>query len=294
MTEIAVRSVSHYYGSHRALHDVSFTVAAGTITGLLGPNGSGKSTLVRRALGLSEGPGTVTFDGKAYQELPDPMATVGAVLDNTGMPPGMRARDHLTSTAAAYGVGRDRVSQTLAAVGLESAARTRTRALSLGMRQRLALATALLTEPEVLVLDEPTNGLDPHGIHWLGGLLRSFADAGGTVLVSSHLIGEIDQIADQIVIVSKGAVVVRGSSAEVIASAGDEVIIILCDGRNQLARRLLEAGIEVEVASGERLLVRGTRVEDVLDIAAQVRVVVHELTTVPLTLETAYLQIASA
>jgi len=293
MTAIAVCGVSHYYADRCALQDVSFTVPPGTITGLLGPNGSGKSTLVRRALGLSTGPGRVLFGGVAYQDLPDPMCTVGAVLDTTGLLPGMRARSHLAAIAAASGTAPERVDDALTAVGLGGAGEMRAKALSLGMRQRLALAAALVPEPRALVLDEPTNGLDPHGVHWLGQFLRSFAEAGGTVLISSHLIGEVEQIADEIVIISGGRVLTSGSAREIAATAGPGAVIVACDDRRELARRLVDAGAAVEFTPGDRLRVTGMGADTVAQVAATIPVLVRELTTAPVTLESAYLQIAS-
>lgn len=289
---IEVREVSHRFGDRQALDDVSFTVPSGTVTGLLGPNGSGKSTLIRRALGLASGPGEVHYDGVPYRALPRPARTVGAVLDTTGCIPGMRVRRHLESVAAAVGAGDEQVSEVLARVDLTDAAGLRTRALSLGMRQRLAVATALLCRPQVLVLDEPTNGLDPHGIHWLGRLLREFADGGGTVLVSSHLIGEVEQVADDIVIISRGRVVAQGPAIEIAASAGEQVVIVGCAAPTVLADVLRGWGGGVDVLPAGRLRVRGITPQDVARAAASVPVLVHELTTATSDLESAYLEIA--
>ncbi len=294
MTAITVRGVSHYYADRCALDDVSFTVPTGTITGLLGPNGSGKSTLIRRALGLSIGPGCILFDGVAYQDLPDPMRTVGAVLDTTGLLPGMRARSHLAAVAAAAGAAAERPDRALTAVGLQGAGAMRASTLSLGMRQRLALATAMVPEPRVLVLDEPTNGLDPHGVQWLGRFLRSFAETGGTVLISSHLIGEVEQIADEIVIISRGRVLTSGSAREIAAKAGPGPVIVACDNRRELARRLVDAGATVEFTPGDRLRVTGMEADAIAQVAAATPVLVRELTTTRVTLESVYLQIASA
>jgi len=287
---IDVRGVSHAYAGQQVLSDVSFAVAAGSITGLLGPNGSGKSTLIRRAVGLLSGPGEVTFDGAVYARLSAPTSTVGTVLDTGGMWPGMRVEAHLAAVAAATGLDRSLVPQLLAQVGLEAAARKRVKALSLGMRQRLALATALIPSPTHLVLDEPTNGLDPHAVRWLGSLLRTFADDGGCVLVSSHLIGEIEAVADEIVIISGGSVLMQGRPQDLASQGTRATTLVRCDDPLRLAKHFTSVGAKVSFDIDERLRIDGMSARLVREEASMAGVALTEVIAVPASLESAYLE----
>ena len=203
--ELEVRGLTKTFGPVTAVREVSFRAPAGQVTGLLGPNGSGKTTTLRATLGLVRPTaGTALIGGLAYRNLPRPRRIVGAMLEATGFHPGRRARDHLRVLAAAADVPDQRVDEVLDQVGLAEAAGRRVRGFSLGMKQRLGLAAALLGDPQVLLLDEPANGLDPAGIAWLRGLLRGLADEGRTILVASHVLGEVAQTADRVVIVSDG------------------------------------------------------------------------------------------
>jgi ABC-2 type transport system ATP-binding protein len=205
LMELEVRGLTKTFGPVTAVREVSFRAPAGQVTGLLGPNGSGKTTTLRATLGLVKPTaGTVLIGGLAYRNLPRPRRIVGAMLEATGFHPGRRARDHLRVLAAAADVPDQRVDEVLDQVGLAEAAGRRVRGFSLGMKQRLGLAAALLGDPQVLLLDEPANGLDPAGIAWLRGLLRGLADEGRTILVASHVLGEVAQTADRVVIVSAG------------------------------------------------------------------------------------------
>jgi ABC-2 type transport system ATP-binding protein len=205
MTNIEVRALAKSFGRVRAVDDLSFAAPAGQVTGFLGPNGSGKTTTLRALLGLvAPTSGTATIGGKPYRALQSPLRTVGAVLDGGGQHPGRRGRIHLRLLAQAAGLPSHRVEEVLQLVELAGSADRRAGGYSLGMRQRLALAGALLGEPEVLVLDEPTNGLDPAGVRWLRDLLRQLAGQGRTVLISSHLLAEVAQVADRVVIISGG------------------------------------------------------------------------------------------
>ena len=216
MAEVEVRDLTKTFGRVTAVRGMSFTAPAGKVTGFLGPNGSGKTTTLRIVLGLvREDAGTALIGGVPYSRLARPRRTVGAMLEATGFHPGRRARDHLRVIADASGVPSRRVDEVLAQVDLTSAARRRVREFSLGMRQRLGLATALLGDPGVLLLDEPANGLDPAGIAWLRGLLRSLADEGRTVIVASHVLSEVAQTADHVVIVSAGQVRFAGPLDEI-------------------------------------------------------------------------------
>lgn len=220
MTPITVEHLRKSFGSVRAVDDLSFTVAPGTVTGFLGPNGAGKTTTLRMILGLVRpSAGTATIGGLPYAAISKPVTTVGAVLEESGFHPGRTARNHLLVICAAAGLPPARAGEVLAQVGLADVARRRVGGFSLGMRQRLAIAGALLGAPDVLVLDEPGNGLDPEGVHWLRGLLRTFADRGGTVLVATHVLAEVTQLADHVVVIAGGRLL-HESPLQEIAAAG--------------------------------------------------------------------------
>jgi ABC-2 type transport system ATP-binding protein len=219
---ITVEHLSKRYGAHRAVDDVSFTCAPGTVTGFLGPNGAGKSTTMRMICGLTPpSAGTATVDGVPYRRLGNPGRRIGVLLDASAQHSGRTGREVLRLAALTMGVERRKVDESLDRVGLNAvAAKRRVKAYSLGMRQRLGLAYALLGDPGVLILDEPANGLDPEGIFWMRGLLRDFADRGGTVLLSSHLLREVEAVADQLVVIGSGRVVAQGSKEELLAASG--------------------------------------------------------------------------
>ncbi|MGK5520639.1 ABC transporter ATP-binding protein [Micromonospora sp. URMC 107] len=219
---ISVEHLTKRYGRHTAVDDVSFRCEPGTVTGFLGPNGAGKSTTMRMICGLTPpSGGGATVGGRPYRELPNPGREVGVLLDASAQHAGRTGREALTVAAATMGVDRRQVAAKLDLVGLnEVAAGRRLRAYSLGMRQRLGLAHALLGDPRVLILDEPANGLDPEGIFWMRGLLRDFADRGGTVLLSSHLLREVEAVADRLVVIGGGRIVAQGDKAELLAGGG--------------------------------------------------------------------------
>ena len=220
MTIIHVQGLVKRYGPVTAVDDLSFDVRPGTVTGFLGQNGAGKTTTLRMLLGLvAADAGTATINGLPYVELPEPLHQVGAVLEASSFHPGRTARAHLHIQALAADVDQSRIEDVLDLTGLTAAADRRIGGFSLGMRQRLGLATALLADPEVLILDEPANGLDPEGVRWLRGLLRGFAAEGGTVLVSSHLLAEVAQTVDSVVIINSGRLVAQGPVAELTAGS---------------------------------------------------------------------------
>ena len=239
---ISVESLTKHYGPFTAVDHVSFTAATGRVTGFLGPNGAGKSTTMRVMVGLTRpSSGRVTVSGRDYRDLPNPGLEVGVLLDASAQHAGRTGREILAIAQQTMGLPKSRVAETLARVGLtEDEAGRRVRDYSLGMRQRLGIATALIGEPEVLILDEPANGLDPAGIRWMRDLLRGFADAGGTVLLSSHLLHEIEVIADDLVVIGQGCIVAQGSKAELLAAAGTLVRTADVD---VLARALHEASV---------------------------------------------------
>ena len=219
MATIQVRGLVKRFGAVTAVDGLSFTVQPGTVTGFLGPNGAGKTTTLRMLLGLvAPSAGTAEIDGRAYRDLPEPLHAVGAVLEAASFYPGRTARAHLRIQALAAEADPSRVDDVLELAGLADAGDRRIGGFSLGMRQRLGLATAVIADPEVLILDEPANGLDPEGVRWLRGLLRGFAAEGGTVLVSSHLLAEVAQTVDAVVIIDRGRLVAEGPVAELTAS----------------------------------------------------------------------------
>ena len=219
---ITVESLTKHYGAFTAVDDVSFTATTGRVTGFLGPNGAGKSTTMRMIVGLTRPTsGRSQIGGRGYHDLVNPGLEVGVLLDASAQHAGRTGREILTIAQQTMGLPRSRVSETLAQVGLsDEEAGRRVRNYSLGMRQRLGIATALIGDPEVLILDEPANGLDPAGIRWMRDLLRGFADTGGTVLLSSHLLHEIEVIADDLVVIGQGAIVASGTKADLLAAAG--------------------------------------------------------------------------
>jgi ABC-2 type transport system ATP-binding protein len=222
---ITVEHLSKRYGGHPAVDDVSFTCHPGTVTGFLGPNGAGKSTTMRMICGLTPPTaGKATVDGVPYQRLGNPGRRIGVLLDASAQHAGRTGREVLTLAALTMGIERRRVDESLDRVGLNAvAAKRRVKAYSLGMRQRLGLAYALLGDPGILILDEPANGLDPEGIFWMRGLLRDFADRGGTVLLSSHLLREVEAVADQLVVIGGGRVVAQGDKNELLSQSGTVV-----------------------------------------------------------------------
>jgi ABC-2 type transport system ATP-binding protein len=222
MAIIQVHALVKQYGPVTAVDHLSFEVQPGTVTGFLGPNGAGKTTTLRMLLGLVRpDAGTATINGQRYGDLAEPLHQVGAVLEASSFHPGRTARAHLRIQALAAQADASRVDDVLDLVDLTAAAGRRIGGFSLGMRQRLGLATALLADPEVLILDEPANGLDPDGIRWLRGLLRGFAAEGGTVLVSSHMLAEVAQTIDSVVIVDHGRLIAQGPVAGLTAGGGD-------------------------------------------------------------------------
>lgn len=263
---ITVSQLSKRYGKHVVVDDVSFEVVVGRVTGFVGPNGAGKSTTMRMMVGLTRPDrGEVRYRGVRYTELLRPACVVGSVLDTRCMHPGRTARDHLRAIAHLSGIPHGRVGDVLHDVGLDAAADQRAGGFSLGMRQRLALAGALLGQPDVLLLDEPSNGLDPDGIRWLRGSLRAFADQGGTVFVSSHLIAELAMFADDLVVVGGGKLLAAEPVSAILAR-GDRMVTVRTDDAVELASRLARVGFTVE-AAGSTLSVLGATTDAVSQIA---------------------------
>src|SRR3989440_3263713 len=289
---IEVEHLTKRFRSATAVDDLSFSVPRGRITGFLGPNGAGKTTTLRVLLGLAlPTSGRASVAGKRYRELDAPLKTVGAVLEASNYHPARSGRNHLRVLTAAAGIAHARVDQVLAEVELSDAAKRRVGGYSLGMRQRLSVAAALLGEPELLVLDEPANGLDPEGIRWLRNFLRSFADGGGTVFVSSHVLAEVSQLADEVVIIHRGKLVAHQPVVELIAQAAGATRV-----RSPRAAALLErlraAGIDAETTEAGALAVHAPP-ERVGDLAAEAGIPLHELVAETGSLEEAFLELTA-
>ncbi|HET9323397.1 MAG TPA: ABC transporter ATP-binding protein [Gaiellaceae bacterium] len=288
---IEVESLSKRFGKTVAVDDLSFRVEPARVTGFLGPNGAGKTTTLKLILGLARPTsGRATVAGRLYRDLDAPVRQVGAVLETSSYHPGRSGRNHLRVLASASGIPRSRVEEVLELVAMRDAAKRRLKGYSLGMRQRLGLAAALLGDPEVLVLDEPANGLDPAGIRWLRDLLRSLAQRGRTVLVSSHLLAEMEQIADDVIVIHRGKFVAQASIAE-LASRAATSVRVRSPQANRLHELLTADGIRVETLDGSTLAVREATSERVGEIAAANGVVLHELTPETATLEETFLEL---
>ncbi len=281
---ISVTGLTKQYGRRVAVDDLSFDIAAGRVTGFVGPNGAGKSTTMRMMVGLTRpDDGDVRYHGVRYPRLRHPARVVGAVLDARCMHPGRSARNHLLAVAAISGIASHRVGEVLDEVGLASAADQRAGGFSLGMRQRLALAGALLGEPEVLLLDEPSNGLDPDGIRWLRHTLRDFADRGGTVFVSSHLIAELAMFADDLVVVGAGKLLAAEPLRTTLAR-GESSVVVRTPQSADLARLLAGRDVTVDLV-GDRLALRGTTTAAVSQLAFDHRIHVTEIAETARSLE---------
>ncbi len=276
---IVVDDLTKRFGAFTAVDHLSFSVEPGSITGFLGPNGAGKTTTLRMLLGLvAPSGGSATIGGRRFSALPDPLRTVGAALEAASFHPGRTARNHLRVYCAAAGLPEKRADEVLAQVGLTDAARKKVRGYSLGMRQRLGLATTLLGDPQVLILDEPANGLDPDGIRWLRGFLRHLADDGRTVLVSSHQLAEMQAMADRVVILDHGRLVREGSIRE-LAAASDSVVV-RTPTPAPLVERLQADLPGVSVTDGGEpglVRVRGAGITDIGHAAFLAGVELHEL-----------------
>ncbi len=271
---ITLEHLSKRYGGYTAVDDVSFTVRPGAVTGFLGPNGAGKSTCMRMMCGLTPPTsGSATVLGAEYAQLPNPGRRVGVLLDASAQHAGRTGREVLTLGALAMGIGRSRVEELLGLVGLtDGESERRIRNYSLGMRQRLGIAHALLGDPQVLILDEPANGLDPAGIRWMRTLLRGYADQGGTVLLSSHLLHEIEVVADELLVIGRGRIVAQGPKSELMAATGTSVRTTDDASFERIVR---EAGLEC-TPSGDGLQV-GADGRTLGELAAQHGVVLTQL-----------------
>jgi ABC-2 type transport system ATP-binding protein len=291
---IEVSDITKRYGEAVAVDSLSFTVPAGHVTGFLGPNGAGKSTTLRVILGLDRPDrGEATVNGRRFSTLIRPLHEVGALLDATAVHPGRSANAHLHSLSRANGIDGRRVAELLEQVGLEKVARRRVGGYSLGMKQRLGIAAALLGDPAVLLFDEPVNGLDPEGVRWLRELFQSLAAEGRTVLVSSHLLSEMAQTADRLVVIGRGKLIADTTTSEFIASGSASRIVVRSPYAGELARVLIEAGAKVEALEDGGLGVNGLPMDRVGHLAATSGLELHELRADHASLEEAFMQLTA-
>src|SRR3954453_20736955 len=294
MAPVEIRGLSKSFGGVAAVNDVSFDVEAGRVTGFLGPNGAGKSTTLRALLGLVRpSSGTATFDGIPYEELERTAASVGVVLEDASFHPGRTPRNHLRVLTATGELPASRVDAVLSAVGLDGAADRRVKGFSTGMRQRLAIAAALLGEPQVLILDEPTNGLDPPGISWTRRLMREQAASGRAVLVSSHVLAEVARCVDDVVVIADGTLRARGTLQQVLGGDDEPAAQVRAQDPTRLSNALERHGYRVQ-RDGDLLLVLGATPEQVGEVAGEERVAVLGLAPRARSLEEAFFVLTGA
>ncbi|NGN65930.1 ATP-binding cassette domain-containing protein [Streptomyces sp. A7024] len=288
---IEVRGLTKRYGDVLAVDDLTFAVRTGEVTGFLGPNGAGKSTTLRMVLGLDAATsGTATVGGRPYADQPAPLKAVGALLDAGAVLPSRTAYHHLLALAAGNGLPRGRVAEVLAEVGLEKVAGRRTGTYSLGMRQRLGIAAALLGDPPVLIFDEPLNGLDPEGIVWIRGLMRRMAAEGRAVLMSSHLMSEMALTADHLIVIGRGRLVADTGMKDFIEAHSVREVFVRTP-RPAALRRLLAAGTDVRADGADGLVVSGLEAAEVGALAAAAGIELHELTPRQPSLEQAFMDL---
>ncbi|MFD8301379.1 ABC transporter ATP-binding protein [Streptomyces sp. NPDC059690] len=291
---IELAGLTKRYGEKVAVNNLTFTVRPGIVTGFLGPNGAGKSTTMRMMLGLDRPTaGDVRIDGKHYDRLKDPLKYIGALLDAKAMHGGRSAYHHLLCLAQSNGIPRGRVAEVLDTVGLTGVARKKAKGFSLGMGQRLGIAGALLGDPRILMFDEPVNGLDPEGIHWIRTLMKSLAAQGRTVFVSSHLMSEMALTADHLVVIGQGRLLADTSMAEFIEQNSRSYVRVRSPQRERLLDVLHEAGVTVVESGSGALEVDGGKAEQIGELAAQHQIVLHELSPQQASLEEAFMRLTA-
>jgi ABC-2 type transport system ATP-binding protein len=291
---IELEGLTKRYGEKVAVNNLTFTVRPGIVTGFLGPNGAGKSTTMRMMLGLDRPTaGDVRIDGRHYDQLKDPLTYIGALLEAKAWHGGRSAFNHLLCLAQSNGIPRSRVHEVLETVGLTTVARKKTKGFSMGMGQRLGIAAALLGDPRILMFDEPVNGLDPEGIHWIRNLMKSLAAQGRTVFVSSHLMSEMALTADHLVVIGQGRLLADTSMADFIARNSRTYVRIRTPQRERLLDVLHRAGITVVETGGGALEVDGGKPERIGELAAQSQVVLHELSPQQASLEEAFMRLTA-
>jgi ABC-2 type transport system ATP-binding protein len=291
--QIVVSGLTKIYKNVRAVDDLSFGVEAGRVTGFLGPNGAGKTTTLRMLLNLVRpSAGIATIGGQRYTDLADPVRQVGAILEASGAHRGRRGRGHLMMLAIAAGLPSSRVDDVIELVGLTPAAKRKFKGYSLGMRQRLGIAAAMLGDPQVLILDEPANGLDPEGIRWMRDLLKRMADEGRTVLVSSHLLSEMEILADDLVIIAGGKLIAQGTVEEVISSIGAEQVRVVTPNPQELIAALPET-CTVRRGDGGALVLTGIEAPALGETALRIGVAIHSLGVLRPDLENVFLELTA-
>lgn len=290
---ITVDHVTKRYGDRVAVDDLSFQVKPGTVTGFLGPNGAGKSTTMRVILGLdAPTSGTSTVNGRSYRDLPAPLREIGAMLEARAVHTGRSAYNHLLAMAQTHGIGRRRVAEVIDLVGLSEVAHQRAGGFSLGMGQRLGIAAALLGDPSTVILDEPANGLDPEGILWIRNLLKRLAAEGKTVFLSSHLMSEMAQTAEHLVVVGRGRLIADTTVAEIVEQASrDAMVLVYADQPDALAQALRRDRATVAPRPDTGLEVRGLSGPEIGAIALRSQIVLHELTPQRASLEQAFMSL---
>jgi ABC-2 type transport system ATP-binding protein len=289
---ISVSQLTKEYGAVRAVDDLTFDVEPGLVTGFLGPNGAGKSTTMRVVMGLDQPTsGTALIHGRRYAELAEPLRRVGALLDAGAMHPGRTGRSHLRIAARTNGIPLAKVDDVIDQVGLGTAAGRRIRGYSLGMRQRLGIAAALLGDPDVLLFDEPVNGLDLDGVRWIRELLRGFADDGRTVLVSSHLMSEMQLIADRVVIIGRGRLIADSPVTQILGDLDGQRVRVRTPAAADLSRALEQRAVSVESTGPDEIEVDGLTAEAIGTVAHQIGVPLHHLAEIQQSLEHAYLRL---
>lgn len=289
---IEAHELTKRYGDKTAVDRVSFTVAPGTVTGFLGPNGAGKSTTMRMIVGLDRPTsGSVTVNGKPYAQHRSPLHEVGALLDAKAVHTSRTAHSHLRAMAATHGIARARVDEVIEMTGLQAVAKKRVGGFSLGMGQRLGIASALLGDPRTLILDEPVNGLDPEGVKWVRTMARYLAGEGRTVFISSHLMSEMAQTADQLLVIGRGRIIAAGPVQDVIDATQGTTVKVRSPRATELAELLTRSGVTIRSAEPGSLEVLGHTSEQIGETAAAAGIVLHELTPVRASLEDAYLSL---
>jgi ABC-2 type transport system ATP-binding protein len=291
---IEVTGLRKRFGPTVALDGMTFTVAPGQVTGFVGPNGAGKSTTMRVILGLDAADeGTALIGGQRYQTLRHPLSHVGSLLDAGALQPSRKARNHLLWLAHSQGLSAKRVDEVIALTGLQPAARRKAGGYSLGMRQRLGIAAAMLGDPPVLMFDEPFNGMDPEGIVWMKGYLRSLAAQGRAVLVSSHLMGELENTADHLVVAGRGRVIADSSVADLIAAASGDRVMVRTTARTEAMTALTHAGATVAATGPDTLTISGLTAQRVVTLLGDGAVPFSEVSAHRATLEEAYMELTS-
>jgi ABC-2 type transport system ATP-binding protein len=291
---IEVRGLTKRYGAKTAVDDLTFGIEPGRVTGFLGPNGAGKTTTMRCILGLDyPNEGTVTIDGKVYNDLANPMREVGALLEAKAVHGGRSAYNHLLCLAQTNGLPKRRVGEVLELVGLSEVARKRSKGFSLGMSQRLGIACTMLGDPKVLMFDEPVNGLDPEGILWIRNLMKALASEGRTVFVSSHLMAEMENTADHLIVIGRGKLIADCTMSDFIARSSGAAVRVRTPSADQLMRAVTAKGATVTADPDGVLEVRGMTTDQIGDLAFGENIRLHELTMVRASLEEAFMELTA-